>query len=447
MASQQGAPSRPWFRLATMVRPPPPPPPPAPSNQGPPPPRPPAFIRPTFTATAPQSTLVGPPPQPSPAQPPQQTSTPTPPPQQRDITPSPPRSTPTPQPSPPPPIRTNEVEPTTRDPPSKPPSPPPSTPPSPPKSQSTREITPPSSPTKTITKSPPPSPRATTNNVVTPPASPPSPRVQRAPLVSPPPPSPPKRFRFYTSPPSSPRRPPPMQLPEHPLPPSSPPRSTIETSATTKPLSPLVLPSSLKQKSYNDTPPEYMQKTMHVQEIKEKPMTTTTTSATGLLNARGTHTHNSTRSRPETTHKKHLDSEDAGGKNIITIAGENKGALMILTPFEEKKRESSHNIHISSRHNPATSSNNDDEKLLETDTKAKDKLLNHNNNNNQPNSLLKTAFLNSNVQGINNSILFSSSVNHHDPGIHLTLSAATKPGGGTTHDSTRSNNGQHGNII
>ncbi|KAL4587190.1 hypothetical protein LXL04_000057 [Taraxacum kok-saghyz] len=49
MATQQGAPSRPWFRLATMVRPPTPPP-----DQPPPPPPPaarPAFIRPAFSQT------------------------------------------------------------------------------------------------------------------------------------------------------------------------------------------------------------------------------------------------------------------------------------------------------------------------------------------------------------------------------------------------------------
>ncbi|KAI3787429.1 hypothetical protein L1987_41891 [Smallanthus sonchifolius] len=335
MSGQQ--PSRPWLRLATMR---PPPQPAAPSNQAPPPPRPPV-IRPTFTPTAP------PPPQ-------QPTPTP-PPPQQPTPTPSPPRPTLSPVPA------TNVVEPPAL------PTPPPSF--SAPSTLPSRQP-----PSKAATGSPPPSTiPVSTTRAVTPPSSPPKifkPLQQTPPAnlvtrqASPPSVSPPKKSHLIPSPPKN--------------------------------ISPLVLPS-LKQKPFDDnSSPEYNQKTIHVQETKEKPKTSST-----VFNGGGVHAHNFTR-KPE-THKKHWDSEDAG-KNIITIAGENKGAIMNITPFSDKQHNFGNN-----RHKPTTSNNG------ETDSEAKNK-------NQNSDSLLKTSFLNSNVQGVNNSIIFNCSISHHDPGIHLTLS-------------------------
>ncbi|XP_076955725.1 uncharacterized protein LOC143630645 [Bidens hawaiensis] len=289
-----GQPSRPWFRLATMVRPPPPPPPaPAPTpaapatqpNQGPSPPRP-TFIRPAFSTTA---------------IPPPQQLTQTPPPQQPNPTLSPPRPTP---------------------------------------------------------------PLAPTTNVVGPPASPPPPpRQSRDP---------------NPSPPSS---------------PSSPPKIIRLAEKTSPPLSPLVLPSALKQKPYNhESPPEYRQKAMIVQETKENPKNSS--------NGR----HMTTR-KPE-THKK---QDDASMKNTITIAGDNKGAIMNITPFS--KTPESGNIINKSSNGESTSGKN---------------------KNSNP-SLLKHSFHNSNVQGVNNSMLFNYTISHHDPGIHLTLSTKLDHGHATIH--------------
>ncbi|KAL9999062.1 hypothetical protein Hdeb2414_s0507g00907151 [Helianthus debilis subsp. tardiflorus] len=390
----QAPPSRPWFRLATMRAPPPAPAPtptPAPApgaqpSQGPPPLRPP-IIRPTFTQTTPPPQ---PTPTPTPTPPPPQQPTPTPPPPPQQPTPAPtPTQQPIPTPSLPRPTLTparaiNVVEPPTQ------PTPPPSSSPS----------------GAVIGRTPPPLLRTATttpvpSRAVSPPSSPPKtikPLEQTPPRASSPPPrslSPPKRTQLILSPPSSPPRAPLNQ------------NTTLpEATSTMRPLSPLQLPS-LKQKPYDEGTQEYTQKTMLVQETKEKPKT----SATGF-NARhigGFHTHNNNATRKPETLKKHMDSEDAG-KNIITIAGENKGAIMNITPFGDKKQDFGKNIHFN-RNNPPNTLNNDGE----TDSDAKNK----NENSNSP---LKTSFLNSNVQGVNNSILFNCSINHHDPGIHLTLS-------------------------
>ncbi|KAK9076352.1 hypothetical protein SSX86_004686 [Deinandra increscens subsp. villosa] len=301
MSSQQPPSSRPWLRLATMVRPPSPAAAPTKqSNQAPPPSRPP-FIRPAFLPTAP-----------------------------------PPRPTPSPpNPRPPPSFS----------------APPRSSPPTTPPQQSP------------LPQSSPPTTRAET-----PSSSPP--RVLK-PLE---------------------QTPPRMKQTGHPLPPSSP-EQISPASTTIHPLSPLVLPS-LKQKPYDEGTQEYKQKTMN-----------SDAKFSGRHNGR-VHTQNSTRASE--THKKQWESEDVG-KHIITIAGENKGAMMKITPFGDKKHDLGNNIHIS-RYNKPTTSNN-----AETDLEAKYK-------NQNSNPLRKTWVLNSNVQGVNNSIIKNSSINHNDPGIHLTLS-------------------------
>ncbi|KAD5317070.1 hypothetical protein R6Q59_032347 [Mikania micrantha] len=381
MASQQPPPSRPWLRLATMIRPATPPPPP--SNQGPSPPRP-ALIRPAFTVAAPPPP---PPPQPSPTPPPPQQPNPTP--ASPSPSPSPSRS---PSPSPPPPIvpATNMVEPQPLLAPSR--KSPPTTPP--------RPSAPPASipPTLTAAMS-----RISVTRAATPPSS--SPKILK-PLEPTPPPL---RASPPTPPESPPSRSPPTKSNLTPSPPFSPARSSLITPSsptqrippTVTPLSPLKLPSVVNQKPYDDGPQVYKQKTVDVHETKEK----LKNSATGF---NGRHTaHNFTR-KHETDHKKHWDSED-GGKNIITIAGENKGAIMKITPFSHKQHDHGNNIHVN-RLKPTTSNINGD-----TDSEAKNK-------DQTSNSLLKTALLNSNVQGVNNSILCNCSINYHDPGIHLTLS-------------------------
>ncbi|KAI3693471.1 hypothetical protein L6452_33306 [Arctium lappa] len=306
MATQQGPPSRPWFRLATMAaRPPAPAQPKQQPNQ---PPRP-TFIRPAFA----QTSQPPPPPQPP-----------------TNVVPSP---TTLPKESPP-----------------MPPSPNRHTPP-PPASRSTP-------PPLTATMA-----RLVTNRAATPPTS-----------------SPPKTVK--------------------PLKKNSPPSPNIKP--LSHPPSPLALPSP-QLKSY-DTP-EYDKKSMLVQETEEKPK--------GSNNGRHMDTHNpiSVATKTPEASKKHLDSEDLGMR-IITIAGENKGAIMDLTPNKTHNNfgNNPHSLHTKKDNLTASSDGetNSDGKSKAKNKKSKSPLMN------------STAIMNSNVQGVNNSIMYNCSTTHHDPGFVIT---------------------------
>ncbi|KAL6322310.1 hypothetical protein AAG906_005282 [Vitis piasezkii] len=97
-------------------------------------------------------------------------------------------------------------------------------------------------------------------------------------------------------------------------------------------------------------------------------------------------------------HKK-ADSEDAS-MEVITVAGDNKGAIMELSLASSNKLGSD------------TSGN------YEEKSKKMDKTENKMGTPSPPMS----AFVNSNVQAINNSILFNTSLTHHDPGVHVFFS-------------------------
>lgn len=92
-----------------------------------------------------------------------------------------------------------------------------------------------------------------------------------------------------------------------------------------------------------------------------------------------------------------LHPEDVVGNGMtrrVIIAGENKGAIMDVS--SDKSAASDTNNYYSKKSN-----------------------ISRNNNYIKP---LMGAVMNSNVQGVNNSILYNSSTTHHDPGLHLSLS-------------------------
>lgn len=91
-------------------------------------------------------------------------------------------------------------------------------------------------------------------------------------------------------------------------------------------------------------------------------------------------------------YKKNSDSEDFGMR-VITIAGDNKGAIMELSPSRKNKG------------NPRAWSDGENSAKGHNDYKPP-----------------MSATMNSNVQGVNNSIIFNASCTHHDPGVHLSLS-------------------------
>ncbi|KAL7609326.1 formin-like protein 16 [Lactuca sativa] len=348
MATQQGAPSRPWFRLATMVRPPPPPAaPPQPDQAPPPPPRPAAFMRPAFSQTFRVPPTVPPP---------QTTATP-------------------PAVSPPRPAATlpaaNGVAPT-----------------SPPQPPAGRASPPPPSPKETSS--------STSSNSPMQQSRPPSPVT--TPHVPPPQPS-------YSPPPiprsSTPTYSPPK--PSKPLEKKSPPSPPNPISPVSHPPSPLALPSPQLK-------PEYEQKTMVVQETKEIPKNLDK-GFNGDIRRHSVNWGTRNPKKPETSKKhSHSDSED-GGMRIITIAGENKGAIMELSPFGKKTHSFGDNPHMKKDSPTPTSTKPSDGEKSDGKSKAiKSK------------SPLMSAVMNSNVQGVNNSILYNCSTSHHDPGVHLSLS-------------------------
>ncbi|KAJ0946069.1 hypothetical protein HanPSC8_Chr03g0135121 [Helianthus annuus] len=148
-----------------------------------------------------------------------------------------------------------------------------------------------------------------------------------------------------------------------------------------KPQSPLVLPPPQ---------PKYEEKAVITQETK------------GL--GSGRHVGWGSRNPKDTTNAS--DSDDVGMK-IITIAGENKGAIMDLG----KKKD-----------NPTPSSGDENKSGSNSEGKS-----NARKKNQKLKSPLMRAIMNSNVQGVNNSILLNSSTNHHDPGVHLSFSRKPSP--------------------
>ncbi|KAJ7951355.1 vegetative cell wall protein gp1-like [Quillaja saponaria] len=108
------------------------------------------------------------------------------------------------------------------------------------------------------------------------------------------------------------------------------------------------------------------------------------------------------------------DSEDVGMR-VITLAGENKGAFMELTQTPQKQVGPHSHPFIKTIEGKLQSSSgsSEDGSVKNKDKKNKGKTVT---------SPQMRAFMNSNVQGVNNSIIFNGSCTHHDPGVHLSLS-------------------------
>lgn len=133
------------------------------------------------------------------------------------------------------------------------------------------------------------------------------------------------------------------------------------------------------------------------------------------------------------------DSED-GGMRVITIAGENKGAFMEVIRSPNKKHVFEGNpqyLNKSGNHksygNVWGSHSSSSSSSGEEGNPKKDKSHKERSKLSPPMS----TFMNSNVQGVNNSIVYNSSCTHHDPGVHLAMSR--KPSGGGFHIKERGN--------
>ncbi|XP_041001364.1 mucin-2-like [Juglans microcarpa x Juglans regia] len=115
--------------------------------------------------------------------------------------------------------------------------------------------------------------------------------------------------------------------------------------------------------------------------------------------------------------KKNWDSEEMGMR-VITIAGENKGAFMELIQSPKKHeavayKKGNHKTQSHGSESESMSSSSDKEGNPKREKGHKGKVTG---------SKPMSAFMNSNVQSVNNSILYNCSCTHHDPGVHLSLS-------------------------
>ncbi|KAM5555741.1 vegetative cell wall protein gp1 [Rosa sericea] len=478
MASQ---PTRPWFRLSSMVRPAPAPTPapapapaptPAPAPAPAPTPAPAPVVRPTLRPLAPPPPAEPTPPPPAaraptPPAPAAPTPTPRPPAVRAPTPPAPTASTPTPRPPAvaPPPVAAAPAPP-------------------PPLAVTSTTASVPSSPARGVSSAPsaasPPATAIAITSASSVPSSPgkvapsstsgvPSPRSRVTTSVSdypatsravpPPQTSPPKpaaatisvpRQTYSPPKPSTAREPSPSYIPPpRTLKPvnNTPPQSPTRPKPTAPPPSPLKLPPSQLRSSTADQtdqriPLEAEQKTVLVQKtIDQKPTSWFSTGvskqdhdSTRESQRPGNHAHHAKQEEKITKKKLSSDSEEAPGMRVITLAGDNKGAYMELTrspnKHHEQRGEHSHYL-FKKGHNgksAQTIGSHESDKSYSSSSsgeegkpKMKDKSHHKGIKAGSSSQLPLSSFTNSNVQGINSSIVYNSSCTHHDPGVHLAL--------------------------
>ncbi|KAE9616023.1 hypothetical protein Lalb_Chr04g0261391 [Lupinus albus] len=110
---------------------------------------------------------------------------------------------------------------------------------------------------------------------------------------------------------------------------------------------------------------------------------------------------------------------------VITIAGENRGAYMELV-HSQKKHEPKY-LHKKGNDSSKINGDGDDggdvesedsSNEIEASSGRKDK----NHKGKTTSKFPMAAYMNSNVQCVNNSLLYHASCSHHDPGVRLSLS-------------------------
>ncbi|KAA8530125.1 hypothetical protein F0562_004834 [Nyssa sinensis] len=205
------------------------------------------------------------------------------------------------------------------------------------------------------------------------------------------------------------------------------PSSSLPSSPAPPPPSAVPATTHCQYCSCNLTPItfETKQKTVVVQETIGKPKVMPMTSNGDFqrfvsethISSIGKEGTNGVKSRDKGIYNKFSDSEEEFGMRVITIAGENKGAIMDLSPSNKKYGFGGNPHIIQMKDNPS----NEDGKL-----KMKD-------NGNKTTLPRMAAFINSNVQGVNNSIIYNCSVTHSDPGVHLSLPTKARGDGHGSH--------------
>lgn len=117
--------------------------------------------------------------------------------------------------------------------------------------------------------------------------------------------------------------------------------------------------------------------------------------------------------------RKYLESKKFGLR-IVRLVGDNIGAAMVLSSSRNKydyeakplsiqdKRSRPHSKEVNSKEEAAAAEGRSNRNKEQSRLKTL-----------QPETSTSTLFMNSNVQGVNNSIAFDSRLTHHDPGLHV----------------------------
>ncbi|CAI9764896.1 unnamed protein product [Fraxinus pennsylvanica] len=122
---------------------------------------------------------------------------------------------------------------------------------------------------------------------------------------------------------------------------------------------------------------------------------------------------------------KKISDPEKLGMSVITLAGDNKGAVMELSPSRNKNHSitnpPSHHKNGNHAKPEGEKSSNDEEGRSDKEKNKKAMAMQ---------SPPMTAYVNSNVQGVNNSIFFKSSSTHQNPGVHLSINRKANGGHG-----------------
>ncbi|KAJ7957742.1 NADH/NADPH oxidoreductase [Quillaja saponaria] len=97
--------------------------------------------------------------------------------------------------------------------------------------------------------------------------------------------------------------------------------------------------------------------------------------------------------------------------SVITLAGDNRGATMHIGSESDQKEETVH-IHRGYRHNP------EDSPDMTTDGEGS---FRKGSKDSMKEDKRTRTYINSNIQNLNNSIMFDSSITERNPGVHLIL--------------------------
>lgn len=202
-------------------------------------------------------------------------------------------------------------------------------------------------------------------------------------------------------------RPPPPQQPDQPPPPPPPRPASAFTRAAPPPQPPAVIrapsPTPTSPPSRAISPSIRTVKPLSPATINNPPLShppSPLALPSPQLKSSYHPDHDQYNSSPKIDTPKKPETKDDDIGMIITISGENKGAIMDLGKFAG---------------NYVKKNSSDGEKSEE------------NKKNHKP------LIMNSNVQGVNNSIIYNCSITHHDPGLHLSLSTNPPTASGRHH--------------